>query len=128
REAVERSYAGPARVFGSAGTGKTIVALHRAVHLARENLDARVLLTTFSEPLANALRTRLRVLLTGEPRLGERIDVHALDAIARRLHELTIGPVRLASRETLSALLAEAAKGVDGQRFSPNFLMAEWEE
>ena len=36
REWVERDYNGPARVSGSAGTGKTIVALHRAVHLARE--------------------------------------------------------------------------------------------
>ncbi len=35
RELVEREYAGPARVAGSAGTGKTIVALHRAAHLAR---------------------------------------------------------------------------------------------
>jgi hypothetical protein len=35
REMVERDYTGPARVSGSAGTGKTIVALHRAAHLAR---------------------------------------------------------------------------------------------
>jgi hypothetical protein len=33
RQLVERDYAGPARVAGSAGTGKTIVALHRAAHL-----------------------------------------------------------------------------------------------
>ena len=31
RETVERSYSGPARVSGTAGTGKTIVALHRAI-------------------------------------------------------------------------------------------------
>ena len=50
RAIVERDFLGPARVSGSAGTGKTIVALHRAVHLARTNPNARVLLTTFSEP------------------------------------------------------------------------------
>ena len=61
RDLVERTYNGPARVSGSAGTGKTIVALHRAVHLARTNPDARVLLTTFSETLANALRSKLRI-------------------------------------------------------------------
>ena len=49
---VMRDYAGPARVSGSAGTGKTIVALHRAVTLAREHPDARVWLTTFSSTLA----------------------------------------------------------------------------
>jgi len=54
RELVDRSYNGPARVSGSAGTGKTVVALHRAVFLARENPDARILLTTFSDALANS--------------------------------------------------------------------------
>src|ERR1035437_2790778 len=49
RQWVERDYNGPARVSGSAGTGKTIVALHRAVFLARTNPDSRVLLTTFSD-------------------------------------------------------------------------------
>ena len=62
RQLVERDYSGPARVSGSAGTGKTIVALHRAVHLARANPETRLLLTTFSETLANALRSKLRLL------------------------------------------------------------------
>jgi hypothetical protein len=48
REWVERDYSGPARVSGSAGTGKTIVALHRAVFLAHSHPEARVLLATFS--------------------------------------------------------------------------------
>ena len=85
REWVERDYGGPARVSGSAGTGKTIVALHRAAHLARTNPDARVLLTTFSDTLANALRTKLKRLVSSEPRLAERIDVYSLDAIGLRL-------------------------------------------
>ncbi|MFA7495013.1 MAG: UvrD-helicase domain-containing protein [Acidithiobacillus sp.] len=53
---VERDERGPARIAGSAGTGKTIVALHRAVFLARANPQSRVLLTTFSDTLANAAR------------------------------------------------------------------------
>ncbi len=40
RQLIEKDYAGPARVAGSAGTGKTIVALHRAVYLARTNPEA----------------------------------------------------------------------------------------
>src|SRR6185436_8197313 len=40
REIVEGAYLGPARVSGSAGTGKTIVALHRAVFLARKYPDS----------------------------------------------------------------------------------------
>ena len=50
RQCVEREYTGPARVSGSAGTGKTIVALHRAVFLVRNHPNARVLLTTFPTP------------------------------------------------------------------------------
>jgi hypothetical protein len=128
REAVERAYDGPARVSGSAGTGKTIVALHRAVFLARSNPDARVLLTTFSEPLANALRAKLRVLVANEPRLGERVEVHALNAIARRLYELNVGRPELAARAEIRRLLTEAAEAVDGRRFSPRFLLSEWED
>ena len=44
---------------GAAGTGKTIVALHRAVFLARKNPETRVLLTTFSSTLANSLKNNI---------------------------------------------------------------------
>ncbi len=81
KQLVEREYNGPARVAGSAGTGKTIVALHRAVFLARKHPDARILLTTFSDNLANALKTRLTRLISNEPRLAERIDVQSIDAM-----------------------------------------------
>src|SRR5882724_6223294 len=128
RQWVERDYSGPARVSGSAGTGKTIVALHRAVFLARTNPDARVLLTTFSDTLANALRTRLRRLISHEPRLGERLEVRAMNAIGRRLYESHFGRPNLASREVIQPLLADAARDVDAQRFSRHFLLTEWEE
>ena len=64
--------------------------MHRAVYLARRHPDARVLLTTFSDTLANALQTKLRRLLGSEPRLGERIDVHSLNAIGLRLYKVTV--------------------------------------
>jgi hypothetical protein len=106
RTLVERDYSGPARVAGSAGTGKTIVALHRAVFLARANPDARVLLATFSDTLANALRAKLRALISNEPRLGERLEVHSMDAIGRRLYELSFGRAQIASRERARELLS----------------------
>lgn len=84
RRIVERVFSGPARASGSAGTGKTIVALHRAVHLARLDLGARVLLTTFSETLANALQWRLARLLGNEPRIAERLEVQAIGEIGSR--------------------------------------------
>ena len=128
RQWVERDYNGPARVSGSAGTGKTIVALHRAVFLARNHPDARVLLATFSETLANALRTKLRRLISNELRIGERLEVHAIDAVGQRLYKLHFGPLDLASREVIRKLLSEAAGKVEGNRFSLHFLLTEWEE
>ena len=128
RQLVERDYSGPARVSGSAGTGKTIVALHRAVFLTRKNLDARVLLTTFSDTLANALRTKLRRLISSEPRLGERLEVHAMNSIGQRLFELNFGRPHIASRENIQKLLAEAACNVEGHKFSQHFLRTEWEQ
>lgn len=128
RQLVERDYSGPARVSGTAGTGKTIVALHRAVHLARSNPDARVLLTTFSESLANALRTRLRRLIGNAPRLGERIEVCSMLVIGRRLYEAAFGPIKLASRESVRNLLQEAAAKTEGNKFRLHFLQTEWEQ
>jgi len=128
RELVERDYNGPARVTGSAGTGKTIVAIHRAAHLARTHPDARVLLTTFSDTLANALRTKMKRLLANEPRLAERIDVYSLDAIGLRLYKTHIGQATIAGREIIRELLQEAASGVGGHKFGRHFLLTEWEQ
>src|SRR5262245_23277137 len=128
RQLVERDYSGPARVAGSAGTGKTIVALHRAVFLARTNPEARVLLATFSDTLANALRTRLRRLISNEPRLGERLEVHAMNTLGQRLYALHFGRPKIATRNEIQALLAEAVREVSGQKFSQHFLLTEWDE
>jgi len=128
RQLVERSYSGPARVSGSAGTGKTIVAVHRAVYLARSNGDARVLLTTFSDTLASALHTKLRRLIGDEPRLGERIDVCSLDAIGLRLYKSLVGPVHVADRDTIRALIGEASSTAGTHKFSLHFLFTEWDQ
>jgi mRNA-degrading endonuclease RelE of RelBE toxin-antitoxin system len=128
RTLVERDFGGPARVAGSAGTGKTIVALHRAVFLVRANPDARVLLTTFSNALANALRTKLRRLISNEPQLGERLEVHSMNEIGRRLYEVNIGHPQIASREVMRELLSDAAGAEEGHKFSLQFLTTEWEQ
>jgi mRNA-degrading endonuclease RelE of RelBE toxin-antitoxin system len=128
REMVERDYAGPARVSGSAGTGKTIVVLHRAAHLARTHPDARVLLTTFSDTLANALQTKLRRLLSSEPRLAERIDVHSLNAVGLRLYKAHVGQATIASRDIIRDLIQEAASAVGGHKFGQHFLLTEREQ
>lgn len=126
RQWVEKDYSGPARVAGSAGTGKTIVALHRAVYLARQNPESRVLLTTFSDTLARALQGKLRRLISNEPKLGERLEVEALGTVALRLHERHVGKVRVATDEQLRQAVAGATRRVEGHRFAAAFVYAEW--
>lgn len=128
RQLVEKEYNGPARVTGSAGTGKTIVALHRAVHLARESSDSRVLLTTFSETLANALAGKLRCLIDGEPRLAERIDVESINSIGERLHKVHLGQPNLVSQGEVAQLLSNACKDIEDFRFSSRFMLGEWND
>ena len=128
RQLVEGEYSGPARVSGTAGTGKTIVALHRAAFLARSNPDARVLLTTFSDILANSLRTRLRRLIGNEPRLGERLEVHSLDGIGARLYKSHVGPLSIAPQSAIREMLAEASERAEGHKFTLQFLSTEWEQ
>ena len=123
---VERNYNGPARVSGSAGTGKTVVALHRASFLVKSNPDARILLTTFSDTLANLLRTKLQRLVHQELHPDGKIIVDSLDAVGLRLYTTWFGPPDLARRDTIENLF-EAAARIEGSSFSLTFLMAEWE-
>jgi hypothetical protein len=128
RRLVERDYNGAARVSGSAGTGKTIVALHRAVALARRHPQARVLLTTFSKALANALRMRLRILTTNEPQIADRIAVHPVTGIGYELYAAAFGQPNLAPAALIESLLRDAAAQFEGHRFTPRFLLGEWRE
>ena len=126
RRIVESAYSGPARVSGSAGTGKTIVALHRAVHLARAHPDARVLLATFSDTLANALRVRLARLVHNQPSIAERLEVNSMGGIGRRLYEANFGAATLVTESEVRALIDRAAAEIGDHAFSPHFLWTEW--
>ncbi|MFZ0530949.1 MAG: UvrD-helicase domain-containing protein [Propionicimonas sp.] len=78
---VRRSFAGPSRVRGPAGTGKTVVGLHRAAYLARIKPE-RVLVTTYVRTLPEVLRELLRRLA---PDAVERVDFTGTHAFARRI-------------------------------------------
>ncbi|MEV4620516.1 UvrD-helicase domain-containing protein [Asanoa sp. NPDC049573] len=81
-----RRYKGPFRLSGGAGTGKTVVLIHRARMLAREQPEARIVLTTFTTNLADALRDGLAQLDPTVPQattLGEPgVFVTGVDALA----------------------------------------------
>ena len=128
RQWVERDFSGPSRVSGSAGTGKTIVALHRAAHVARRDAAVRVLLTTFSDTLAHALSAKLRVLIGMEPRVAERLDVESLDAVALRMFAAQVGVPRVIKPTVLREWLQQESAAVGGHGFQLPFLVNEWHD
>lgn len=80
RKLVEREWNGPVRVLGGAGTGKTVVAMHRAAWLAdhvftRE--DDRLLFTTFTSNLAEDIKGNLAGLCSSA--VLRRVEVVHLD-------------------------------------------------
>ena len=79
RKIVNKDYKGSARVLGGAGTGKTVVAMHRAKHLASQiRDDQRVLFTTFTANLAEDIKSNLRKICTLEEL--RRLEVINIDA------------------------------------------------
>lgn len=81
RQLVERDWKGPVRVLGGAGTGKTVVAMHRARWLVAHPewpKGARLLFTTFTSNLALDIADNLRKICT--PEQFQRIEVVNLDA------------------------------------------------
>ncbi|MFD5467415.1 UvrD-helicase domain-containing protein [Kitasatospora sp. NPDC127059] len=133
RVAYRGSYNGPARVTGGPGTGKTVVALHRAYHLARrlppDAPDGSVLLTTFSTDLAAELERCLTLLVT-DRRIRAKVRVVTVDALANEVLRRTRrgAPLRVVSNQR--AVLARWGRvgrrlGVD---FSDVFLDQEWRQ
>ena len=78
RRLLERRWNGPARVLGAAGTGKTVVAMHRARWLARNLPEpGRILFVTFTRNLAADIGHNLRAIC--KPEDLARIEVTNLD-------------------------------------------------
>jgi hypothetical protein len=124
RRLAERTYTGPARVTGGAGTGKTVVALHRAARLARQG--GRVLLTTYSRSLAHHLERRMNQLLP-DVALRAKVRVSTVHNLAHELadqHRLPRGRA-LSSTDELRGALARAARETSSD-LDLAFLTSEW--
>ena len=127
RRLVERHWNGPVRVLGGAGTGKTVVAMHRARWLAKElPAGERILFTTFTRNLAADIGNNLRAICT--PEEMERIEVINLDQWVQRFlrgrryrFRLTFDRDREAWREAL-------AKRPRDLELSDAFYADEWEQ
>lgn len=129
RDVVDRDFYGPARVTGTAGTGKTIVALHRAARAVRDNTQARILLTSFSRPLANALRAKLAILLADEPAKMGRVSIASFEDAASELYQLATGRrPTLASADVQQAAVERAVDELDYNELPLRFVVTEWRQ
>lgn len=125
RSAVEADYRGPARVTGGPGTGKTVVALHRANHLAQQG-TGKVLLTTFTSTLTGSLSAGLKLLVESDT-VRDRIEVKNVDQLAHQVFREEHGAVRLLTADD-EAELWRSVTGQLGVTFSDAFLRQEWRQ
>lgn len=126
RRIVERDYTGAARVLGGAGTGKTVVAMHRAKWLAAQLSEGEtILFTTFTANLAADIRDNLSKICTGEEQ--RHIEVVNLDAwVSQYLREQGYSSTIVYER-TLSDIWEEAiALAGDTSGLSASFYAEEW--
>lgn len=125
RAVVDAAFKGPARVTGGPGTGKTVVALHRANALATRG-DGKVLVTTFTSTLSDTLRAGLDMLVDDE-QADSRIDVSHVDRLAHKVFRKQHGAPVMLSSEDEKVLWAGLVDEL-GLSFNPTFLSEEWRQ
>ena len=76
-----RSFNGPSRIRGAAGTGKTVVGLHRAAFIARTR-PGKVLVTTFVRTLPAVLSSLMTRMA---PEVADRVEFSGIHAFALKL-------------------------------------------
>lgn len=76
-----RSFNGPSRIRGAAGTGKTVVGLHRAAYIARTR-PGTVLVTTFVRTLPAVLSSLMQRMA---PEVVDRVEFSGIHAFALKL-------------------------------------------
>lgn len=114
------SRSGPVRVLGGAGTGKTVVAMHRAKWLAENAVSAgkKVLFTTFTKNLTIDIEENLKTMCGSETLA--RIEVKNLDAWvyafmrSRRLeHKIVYGRSEEGAKQAWQIALAAKDSSLD---------------
>lgn len=78
---VRRNFNGPSRIRGAAGTGKTVVGLHRAAYLAKSK-PGKILVTTYVRSLPAVLQTLLHRMA---PEVSDRVEFVNAHAFAKRI-------------------------------------------
>lgn len=126
KKIVNKDYSGPARVLGGAGTGKTVVAMHRAKHLASKlEGKERILFTTYTTNLAGDIKENLRKICTVDEL--RRIEVVNLDAWVMQFMREQGFSYTIAYDDQLEEIWGNAIiLAGDTSGFSAQFYSEEW--
>lgn len=128
RGAVDGNYNGPALVTGGAGTGKTVVAMHRAKKLLKANPDVRVLFTTFSKTLAARLGESMNILLGEDGAARDAVEITNLHSLAFKIYSRNRpGRIDIVDDKVLKNYIEDARNACGITDFGTGFLFAEWE-
>ena len=126
RRIVNRDYSGPARVLGGAGTGKTVVAMHRAKRLAGElEQGKKVLFTTFTRNLADDIKENLRKIASVDQM--RQIEVVNLDSLVSSFLREQGYEYKVCFSDELDKVWDDAIAAAGGTLdYTKNFYIDEW--
>ena len=125
---VTQEFNGPAKVSGAAGTGKTVVGMHRARRLASQG--KRVLLTSFVTTLCRNIERNIHILCAGTQNAFDgstesRITVSTVHKQALALAKATHPKLRPLESDKIEALV-NRHHSHGGYLFDSGFLVTEW--
>lgn len=125
---VSKDFNGPAKVSGAAGTGKTVVGMHRARRLAAEG--KRVLLTSYVTTLCRNIEHNIHILCAGaqqefDTSVEDRITVSTVHKQALALAKASIPKIHPVDADKIEALI-KRHHGHGGYLFDTGFLSHEW--
>ena len=121
RPLVSRHWSGAARIRGAAGTGKTVIGLHRLAELARRYPNDRVLFTTFSRSLADDFKKRFQKL----PLAPSNAEFANIDRIVYRLDRREVDS--LLTQQTYEVAFEEVMAESQTEQLGKEYLKAEIE-
>ena len=128
RKLVTQTFNGPSKVSGAAGTGKTVVGMHRAHRLAAEG--KRVLLTSFVTTLCRNIERNIQVLcardqLEFEEKIEDRITVSTVHSQALSIAKKVNPKIHPVDSSKIHELI-KRHHSLGGYIFDTGFLHAEW--
>lgn len=128
---VRMNFNGPALIEGGPGTGKTVVGIHRAIHLIQNVFTEdtqRVLFCTFSKKLSRSIRGKLELLAKQKNVSVDRIDVMSVDAYFYSIYQDVFHKKPVLNDSGIRTLLSETYNKFKPKSGSYNFYLYEYSE